>query len=158
MAASFEKLVYQGVLLVGEPQFRIPLFVSFHDRGTPTIMVRTFITLEEIFGASEADEMMFITLVGPPDDGEGISILLKYNTPMGVVPRISCPMGIPPKPLDVVAVSIISACDDHFYRKPIGTNARSVGEEVEGLRHHLCEFHLPTLSGVMTNPWTCHVV
>ena len=113
MASSFEKLVYQGVLLVGEPRLGIPLLLSFNARGNPAIMVTKFITFEEVFGASEADEMMFITLVGPPDDGEGISILLKYNTPMGVVPRISRPMGIPPKPPHIVVVSIISTCGDH---------------------------------------------
>ena len=77
-------------------------------------MIRTFITLEEIFGASEVEERMFITLYGPPKAGEGIIVLIKYNTPMGVVPIISCPMGIPPKPPDVVVVSIISARGDHF--------------------------------------------
>ena len=53
MVALIEKLVYQGDLLVGEPRLGIPLLLSFHDRGTPIIMVRTFITLEYIFGASE---------------------------------------------------------------------------------------------------------
>ena len=45
MDALFEKLVYQGVLLVGEPWLRIPLLLSFHAKETPTIMVGTFITL-----------------------------------------------------------------------------------------------------------------
>ena len=65
MATSFENLVYQGVLLVGEPRLRIPLLLSFRARGIPTIMVRTFITLEEIFFANEAEARMFITLDGP---------------------------------------------------------------------------------------------
>ena len=76
-------------------------------------MVRTFITLEDISGASEAEARMFITLDGPPKVGDGIVVLIKYNTPMGVVTGISCPMGIPPKPPDVVIVSIISASGDH---------------------------------------------
>ena len=115
MVTLIEKLVYLGVLLVGEPRLGIPLLLIFHARGTPTIMVRTFITLEEIFGTSEVDERMFITLDGPPMVGEGIVVLIKYNIPMGSVPRISCPiMGIPPKPPYVVIVSIISAHGDHF--------------------------------------------
>ena len=113
MVASFEKLVYQGVLLIGEPQLEIPLLLSFHVRGTRTIMVRTFITLEEIFSSYEAEARMFITLDITPKAGEGIAVLIKYNTPMGFVPGISCPMGIPPKPPDVVVVSIISARGDH---------------------------------------------
>ena len=76
-------------------------------------MVRMFITLEDIFGASEVEERMFITLDGPPDAGEDVVVIIKYNTPMGVVPRISCPMGIYRKPLYVVAVSIISTRGDH---------------------------------------------
>ena len=113
MVASSEKIVYQGVLLVGEHRLRIPLLLSFHARGTPTIMVRTFITLEEIFNASEVKERMFNTLYGHHKAIEGIVVLIKYNTPIGVVPGISCPMGIPPKPLDVVVVSINSVCGDH---------------------------------------------
>ena len=114
MAASFENIIYQGVLLVGEPRLVIPLLLSFHARGTTTIMVRTFITLEEIFNSSEAKERMFITLDGPLEAVEGIAILIKYNTPMGVVHGISYPMGIPPKPLDVVVSFIISTHGDHF--------------------------------------------
>ena len=94
MAASFKKLVYQCVLLVREPRLGITLLLSFHVRGTPTIMVRMFITLEEIFFANEAEARMFITLDGPPEAGEGIAVLIKYNTPMGVVPGFFCPMGI----------------------------------------------------------------
>ena len=113
MATSFEKLVYQGVLLVGEPQFRIPLFVSFHDRGTPTIMVRTFITLEEIFGSSEDEARMFITLDGPPEAGESVAILIDYNTYRGAVHGLSCPISITPKPPNRVATSITSTRSDH---------------------------------------------
>ena len=114
MFATIEKLVYQGVLLVGEPQLGIPLLLSFHARGTPAIMVRMFITLEEIFGASVVEARKFITLDGPPQAVEGIVVLIKYNTPMGVVHGISYPMGIPPKPPDVVVVSIISTHGDYF--------------------------------------------
>ena len=153
MVTLIEKLVYQGVLLVSEPWLGIPLLLSFHARGTPTIMVRTFITLEEIFSTSEAEARIFITLDGPPEVVEGIVVLIEYNTPMGAVPGISYPMGIPPKPPDVVIVSIILAHGNHCLRQPIVANSRSGGEEVEGLHHHLCEFHLPTLAGVMTNPW-----
>ena len=114
MVASFENIFYQVVLLAREPQLRIPLLLIFHARGTPTIMVRMFITLEEIFDTSETEERMFITLDGTPEAVEGIAVLIKYNTPMGVVPGISCPMGIPPKPLDMVSVSIISSHGDHL--------------------------------------------
>ena len=100
--------------MVGESWLGIPLFLRFNARGNLTIMVRTFITLEEIFGASVVEARMFITLDGPPQAVEGIVVLIKYNTPMGVVPVISCPMGIPPKPPKVAAVSIISTCGDHF--------------------------------------------
>ena len=112
MVSLIEKFVHQGVLLVGDPRPRIPLFLSFHARGTPTIMVRTFITLEETFGTNEVRKRIFITLDGPPEALEGIVVLIKYNTPMGVVPVISCPMGIPPKPPNLVAISIISTRGD----------------------------------------------
>ena len=65
MTASFEKLLYQGVLLVVEPWPGIPLLLSFHARGTPTIMVRMFINLEDIFSTNEAEARIFITLDGP---------------------------------------------------------------------------------------------
>ena len=77
-------------------------------------MVRTFITLEEILCASEAKARIFITLNGPLEVVEGIVVLIKYNTPMGVVPGISYPMGIHPKHPDMVIVSIILAHGDHF--------------------------------------------
>ena len=82
MVASIENLVYQGVILVGDPWLRITLLLSFHATGTPTIMVRMFITLEEIFGTGEAEARMFITLDGPPEAIEGIVVVIKYNTPM----------------------------------------------------------------------------
>ena len=76
-------------------------------------MVRMLITLEKPFGASDVMERMFITLDGPLEASEGISFLIKYNTPMGAVPGISYLMGIPLKSLDMVAISIILACGDH---------------------------------------------
>ena len=76
-------------------------------------MVRTFITLEYLFNTSEDEARIFITLDRPPKAGEGIVVLIKYNTLMGVVLGISYQMGIPPKPLDVIVVSIISARGDH---------------------------------------------
>ena len=48
-------------------------------------MVRMFITLEYIFGASEAKARMFITLHGTPEAIEGIFVVINYNTPVGVV-------------------------------------------------------------------------
>ena len=113
MAASFGKLVCQDDLLVGDARPGIPLFQSFHARGSPTIMERKFISLEYPFDTSEIRARMFITLDGPPGDGEGIAVLIKYNTPVGVAPAISCPMGIPPKPPDVVVVSTTSPHGDH---------------------------------------------
>ena len=85
MVTSIEKLVYQSVLLVGEPRLEITWLLSFHARGTPTIMVRTFITLKDIFCTSEAKERMFIILDGPPKAGEGIVVLINYNTLVLVV-------------------------------------------------------------------------
>ena len=99
--------------MVGESWPGIPLFLSFHAKGTPTIIVRTFITLEKPFDANKVMVRMFITLDGPPGAGEGIVFLINYNTPADVVPGISYPMGIPPKPQDVVVVSIISSRGDH---------------------------------------------
>ena len=113
MVTSIEKLVYQGVLLVGEPRLGIPFLLIFHARGNPTIMVRMFIKLDNPFDACEFMEIIFITLDGTPGAGEGIVVLINYNTPAGAVSGISCPMGIPPKPLDIVVVSIISARGDH---------------------------------------------
>ena len=113
MVTLIKKLVYQGVLLVGEPRLGIPLLLSFHARGTPTIMVRMFITLEYLFISSEAEARMFITSDGPHEAVEGIVVLIKYNTPMGVMYGIFCLTGIPPKLVDMVFVSIISARGDH---------------------------------------------
>ena len=72
MDSLCKKSVFQGVLLVDDSWRRVPLFLSFHARGTPIIMVRTFITLDNPYGANEVMERMFITLDGPPGAGEGI--------------------------------------------------------------------------------------
>ena len=89
------------------------MFISFHSRETPIILVRTFITVEEVSGASKVKERMFITVDGSPKSGERINVLIDYNTSMGTILGISYPMSIPPKPPDRVTVSIISSHGDH---------------------------------------------
>ena len=69
----FEKHVYQGILLVGEHQSKIILFLGFHARRDPTIRVRMFITLEEFYVSSEVYVRMFITLEIPSEASEGES-------------------------------------------------------------------------------------
>ena len=113
MASLWKKYVCQVSLWVGESRPGIQLFLIFHARGTPIIMVRTFITLENHSNTSEVMERMFITLDGAPGDGEGIAILINYNTPMGVMTGISYPIGIPTEPPDMVNISIISTCCDY---------------------------------------------
>ena len=111
MAFWFEKLIYWGLLLVGHhSSIHFPDFCTKKD---PTIGVGMFIVLEKPSSASKVMERTFITLNGPPKPGEGIIVLIEGHTPTGTVPRSSCPMIIPPKPPDRVAVSIISACRDH---------------------------------------------
>ena len=88
-------------------------FPSFCTEKAPSIGVGTFIVLENPSSANEAMERMFITLDGPPRDGEGITVLIDGHTPPGAMPGISCPMSIPPKPPERVVVSIISTRGDH---------------------------------------------
>ena len=78
------------------------------------MIVRIFITLEKASCASEVMARMFITLDGPSRAGEGIAVLINYSTPMSSVHGISYPIGIPPKPLEVVVSFSISAHGDHF--------------------------------------------
>ena len=73
-----------------------------------------FITLDKFFDTSKVNVRMFITLEIPSEAGEGNFVLIKCNTPMESVPRVSTPMGIFPKPPDVVALSIITICSVHF--------------------------------------------
>ena len=112
MAFWFEKLIYWGLLLVG--QHSSMHFPDFCTKKAPTIRVGMFIVLEKPSSASKVMERMFITLDGPPEAGEGITILIESHTLVGTVPGISCPMSITPKPPDRVAVSIIPQCGDHF--------------------------------------------
>ena len=113
MVALFEKLVYQGVMLIFDPRSKIPMFLSFLSKRAPTIRVRTFIALDKIPDTSEGKGRMFITLYGPSKVGEVILVIIECNTLVEVVPGISCPVGIPPKPPNVVIVSIILARGDH---------------------------------------------
>ena len=112
MAFSFEKLVCQGVLLVGE--HRSMYFPSFCAKKDPSIEVGTFIVLEKPSSISEVVARTFITLDGPPEASEGITVLIEGHTPTEAVSGISYQMGIPPKPPNRVMVSIILACGDHF--------------------------------------------
>ena len=89
-------------------------FLRFHAKKDPTIRVNMFITLEKCSNTSKVGVRMFIILEIPSEVGEGIAVLIKCNTPAEAMPRISCPMGIPLKPPDVVAFSIIIACSIHF--------------------------------------------
>ena len=114
MAILFEKPVCRGSLVVDERHSKILPFLSFHAKKDPTIRVKMFITLEKCSNTSKFDVRMFITLERPSKACEGIFVLIKCNTLAKVVPGISCPMGIPPKPSDVVAVSIITTCSIHF--------------------------------------------
>ena len=89
-------------------------FPDFCTKKDPTIGVGMFIVIEKPSSASKVMERTFITLDGPLEAGEGITILIEGQHPMEVVPRISCPMGIPPNPLDRVAFSIVPTHGDHF--------------------------------------------
>ena len=112
MAFWFEKIIYWGLLLVG--QHSSMHFPNFCTKKAPIIEVGTFIILENPSSASKVMERTFITLNGPPEPGEGIIVLIEGHTPVGTVPRSSCPMSIPPNPPDRVTVSIILACGDHY--------------------------------------------
>ena len=70
MASFCKKSICQGVLMIGESRPKVPLFLSFHTKGNPTIMVRTFITVEDISNASNVKERMFITVDGPLEASE----------------------------------------------------------------------------------------
>ena len=111
MVVWFEKIICWGLLLVGEHSFMH--FPDFCTKKAPTIKVGMFIVLEKPSSASKVMERMFITLDGPPEAGEGITVLLESHTLTGTVPGISYPMSIPPKPPNRVMVSIISAHGDH---------------------------------------------
>ena len=111
MAFWFEKLIYWGLLLVG--QHSSMHFPDFCTKKAPTIRVGMFIVLENPSSASKVMERMLITLNGPPEVGEGITILIEGHTPVGTMSGSSYPMSIPPKPRDRVAISIILAHGDH---------------------------------------------
>ena len=110
----FEKPIFRGIIVLDGYHFEILPLLIFHTKKAPTIRVNMFITLEKCSNTSKFDVRMFITLERPYEAGEGIVFLIKCNTLMEAVPRISCPMGITSKPLDVVVVSIIIACGIHF--------------------------------------------
>ena len=108
------KLVCQGVLLVGENCPEFLQFLSFYPKNSPTIGVGMFIALERISGPSKVDARMFITLDGPAKAHEGIAVIIECDALTEAVLGISYPAGIPPKPPEVVAISIISARGEHF--------------------------------------------
>ena len=114
MAIWFENLVCQGVFFIGEHS---STFLCSHDhfiRDMSTIEEETFIVLEDPFSVSMVVTRTFIVLNGPPEDGERVTISIEGHTPSSIVPRFSCPMDVPPKPLDVVTASKSSVHDDHF--------------------------------------------
>ena len=112
MAFWFEKLIYWGLLLVG--QHRSMHFPDFCTKNAPTIRVGMFIVLEKPSCVNKVMDRMFITLDGPLQAGEGITILIEGHTLARTVPGISCSMSIPPKPPDWVMVSIFSKHGDNF--------------------------------------------
>ena len=158
MFSVFAKSVCRDVFLVGKPWPNIPLFLNYHAKGIPTIMVGTFIVLEEPSNIIEVMTRTFIALDGPPEHSDGITVTIEGCTLAEVVPQISYPMGIPPNPPDGVSSSKAPACGDHFLRLPVGANACMGGSRVQILDHRLCEFHVPTLSGRVVNSGVHHVV
>ena len=113
MVSVFVKSVCRSVLSVVKPWPIIPLFLSSHARGIPTIMVGMLIVLENPSSVIEVMTRTFIALDGPPKASEGISVIVKGYTPTRTVPKISCPVNVPPKPLDLVAVCVISVHGDY---------------------------------------------
>ena len=114
MVIWLKNIVYQGVLLVGKCSCA---FLCSHDHFTKdasTIGVETFIVLEDPFGVREVMKGTFIVLDGPAEVSEGIIVSLEGHTPMVIVLGFSCPMDVPPKPLDVVISSKALTRDDHF--------------------------------------------
>ena len=90
-------------------------FLHSHDNFTKdasTIEEETFIVLEDPSGLSEVMIKTFIVLDEPPKDDEGINVLTEDHTFDDVVPRISCPVGVPPEPPNAVAASKASTHDD----------------------------------------------
>ena len=109
----FEKPICRVILVADGSHSEIMPFLIFHAKKAPTIRVNMFITLEKCSNTSKFDLRMFITLERPFESCEGIVFLIECNTPTEAVPGISCPMGIPSKPPNVVVVSIIIACSIH---------------------------------------------
>ena len=77
-------------------------------------MVGTFIVLENPSNVIKVMTRTFIALDGPPKAGEGITVIIEGCALTEAIPGISCPMGNPPKPPDVVASSKAPARGDHF--------------------------------------------
>ena len=112
MLVRFEKLVCQGVLLIGKHS---SAFLHSHDHLTKdasTIREETVIVLEHPSGFSEVMIKTFILLDEPLEAGEGITVLTEDHTFDDVVPGISCPVGVPPKPSDAITASKASSHDD----------------------------------------------
>ena len=107
----FENLVCCRLLLVGEHSSMH--FLNFYTKKAPTIGVGMFIVLENPSSASKVMERMLMALNGPPEAGEGITILIEGHTLVGTVPGSSYPMSIPPNPRYRVTISIILAHGDH---------------------------------------------
>ena len=82
----FAKSVCRDVFLVGKPWPNIPLFLNYHAKGIPTIMVGTFIVLEKPSNFIEVMTRMFIALDGPLEVGDGITFIVKGCTPARTVP------------------------------------------------------------------------
>ena len=96
MDSFIENLVYQGFLLISESLSDFLQFPNFHSERAPTIRVGMFNALERISIPSRVSARIFITLDGPSEVGERITIIIKCHTPAKAVPGISCPISIPP--------------------------------------------------------------
>ena len=99
MAISFENLVCNSVLLVGEHSSTLMHFPGICGGKTLVIKVGTFIAVEYFFDISMVNTRMFVIVDGPPSFGERTTVIIEYHTLGKVIPRILCLMEIPPNPL-----------------------------------------------------------
>ena len=114
MVFLLRKSVVRYVLLNEGCCSEIPPFLGLRTEVAPTIRVKMFITLENIYEASKVNVRMFIKLEIPFEAGEGNGVLIKCNTIAEAIPRVLSPMGIPPKPPDVVIDLITTIHNIHF--------------------------------------------
>ena len=107
------KTVCRYFFPVHKPWSRISPLLYPHAKEILAIMVETFISLEMFSSIIKVNTKTFIALDGPADAGEGIIVLTKGHTPVGIIPAFSCPMDVPRKPPDVVTTSKALVHDDY---------------------------------------------